>query len=139
VRKWGLEDTGSFIGFTPARDAFSLGRIMVMPSRAESFPYIVLEALAANKPLIATRVGGIPEIFGKQAKHLIEPENTAELTLAIQKALKAPTALKKQSSELRKIVQDRFTISKMASELFNFYYACGAQAGAHDKQSHQTA
>ena len=48
----------------PARQAFALARIIVVPSRAEAMPYIVLEALAAGKPMIATAVGGIPEIFG---------------------------------------------------------------------------
>ena len=48
----------------PARQAFALGRVIVVPSRAEAMPYIVLEALAAGKPMIATAVGGIPEIFG---------------------------------------------------------------------------
>ena len=37
---------------------------MVVPSRAESLPYIVLEAAGARMPMIATNVGGIPEIFG---------------------------------------------------------------------------
>ena len=48
----------------PARQALALGRVMVVPSRTESLPYIVLEAAAAGKPLIATKVGGIPEIYG---------------------------------------------------------------------------
>ena len=40
---------------------------MVAPSRAESLPYIVLEAAAAAVPLITTNVGGIPEMFGPQS------------------------------------------------------------------------
>ena len=44
-----------------------IGRLLVVPSRAESLPYIVLEAAAAGVPMIATRVGGIPEMFGPDA------------------------------------------------------------------------
>ena len=62
-----------FIGSTPARAAFALGRRLVVPSRAESLPYIVLEAAAAGMPLIATDVGGIAEIFGPDASELIAP------------------------------------------------------------------
>ena len=57
----------------PARSAFALGRTMVVPSRAEAMPYIVLEALAAGKPLIATAVGGIPEVFGENSPALVWP------------------------------------------------------------------
>ena len=57
-----------FHGPMPAREAFALGRVLVVPSRAESLPYVVLEAAAAGVPLIATRVGGIPEIFGPAAE-----------------------------------------------------------------------
>ena len=50
----------------PARQAFALGKVMVVPSYGESLPYVVLEAGAAAKPLVATNVGGIPEIFGPE-------------------------------------------------------------------------
>lgn len=40
---------------------------LVVPSRAEAMPYIVLEGLGAGKTIIATRVGGIPEALGKDS------------------------------------------------------------------------
>ena len=74
----------------PARQAFALGRVLVVPSRAESLPYVVLEAAAAGMPLIATRVGGIPEIFGPHAGRLVPPDDAAALAAAIAQALDGP-------------------------------------------------
>ena len=64
ARKLSLGTRVSFAGPQPVRTAFARARCVVVPSRAESFPYIVLEAAAAQMPLIATDVGGIPEIVG---------------------------------------------------------------------------
>ena len=71
----------------PAREAFALGRILVAPSRAESLPYIVLEALAAQKPIVTTKVGGVPEIFGPYADRLIASDDPAALACAILRTL----------------------------------------------------
>ena len=60
----------TFPGPMPIRQAFTLGRVMVVPSRAESMPYVVLEAAGARVPMVATNVGGIPEIFGPFADRL---------------------------------------------------------------------
>ncbi len=57
----------------PARRAFALGRILVVPSRAESLPYIVLEGAAAGIPMIATAVGDIGEIFGPECSRAARP------------------------------------------------------------------
>ena len=66
-----------------------------MPSRAESLPYIVLEAAAAGVPLIATRVGGMPEIFGPDVIELVRPDDAAALARAIGIALQDPAAAHK--------------------------------------------
>jgi glycosyltransferase involved in cell wall biosynthesis len=71
ARKLGLNSRVSFAGAQSARSAFARARCVVVPSRSESFPYIVLEAAAAQMPLIATDVGGIPEIVGQVEMPLI--------------------------------------------------------------------
>src|SRR5205814_4711529 len=83
----GLSSTVRFLPPMPAREAFQLGRLFVAPSRAESLPYIVLEAAAAAVPMITTNVGGIPEVFGPQAANLIPPNDAAALANAIAAAL----------------------------------------------------
>lgn len=58
----------------PARAAFRMARAVVIPSRAEAMPYIVLEALTAGMPVIASAVGGIPEILGHASLGLVQPD-----------------------------------------------------------------
>jgi len=64
VTREGLAEAIRFVGPMPAREAFAMGRLLVVCSRAESLPYIVIEGAAAGMPMLATRVGGIPEISG---------------------------------------------------------------------------
>jgi glycosyltransferase involved in cell wall biosynthesis len=87
AERLGITDRIRFIGHCPAREAFAMGRIFVIPSRAESLPYVVLEAVAAGMPIIATTVGDVPEIFGSQAGHLIPADDLTALIAAISAAL----------------------------------------------------
>ena len=79
----------SFPGPMPIRQAFRLGRILVVPSRAESMPYVVLEAAGARVPMVATNVGGIPEIFGPFADRLGPCDDPADLARRIGAMLDA--------------------------------------------------
>src|SRR6185503_16814455 len=97
VERVGLASSIRFTGAMPARAAFALGRLMVAPSRAESLPYIVLEAAAAAVPLITTNVGGIHEIFGPQAAALVPPGDTQALAAAIRAALADPARLRNET------------------------------------------
>jgi glycosyltransferase involved in cell wall biosynthesis len=89
-----VADQIRFVGHRTAREAFAMGRILVVCSRAESLPYVVLEAAAAGMPIIATRVGGIPEIFGANATHLVTPENSAALAAEIGAATADPAVIR---------------------------------------------
>jgi glycosyltransferase involved in cell wall biosynthesis len=109
----GIADQVKFIGHCPARIAFAMGRVLTIPSRAESLPYIVLEAAAAGLPIIATNVGGIPEIFGPQANQLIPADDISVLIAAITCALDTPEATGRSAELLKARVRSEFSVSTM--------------------------
>jgi len=109
----GVAELVRFAGFRPAREAFAMGRMMVVPSRAESLPYVILEAAAAGVPMIATRVGGIPEIFGPQSGHLIPADDVAALAGAIGAALDGPAAIERVSQMVQARVRMEFSLAAM--------------------------
>ncbi len=110
-----------FAGTMPARAAFALGRLLVVPSRAESLPYIVLEGAAAGLPIIATRVGGLPEIFGNDSAALVAPNDAAALACAIGAALRDPAAQQEAALRLRERVRAAFSIDTMTDAVLAAY------------------
>jgi glycosyltransferase involved in cell wall biosynthesis len=122
VERYDLNRHVAFYGVLPARDAFALGRVVVAPSRAESLPYIVLEALAAQKPLIATDVGGVGEIFGPYRDRLIPRDRADLLAKAMVCALsRAPEALEAESLALKAHVAEHFSIDAMVRDVLAGY------------------
>ncbi len=117
----GLDATVEFTGAMPGRVALSRGRIMLVPSRAESLPYVVLEAAAAGKPLISTTVGGIPEIFGPFADRLVPPNDVSALARAIAKAMDDPDDASRTAQALRERVAQGFSVDTMADSVLAGY------------------
>ena len=117
----GLSQVVRFPGAMPAREAFGLGKMLAMPSRAESFPYIVLEAAAASVPMVATDVGGIPEIVDGTDTRLVPPGDATALAANLQRLLTDPKAAFNQADNLRRAVAQRFTVEKMVGEISDFY------------------
>lgn len=126
----GLGEAVQFVGPMPARKAFAMGRLLVVPSRAESLPYVVLEAAAAGVPLIATHVGGIPEIFGPQSIRLIAPDDPAALASAIVAALEHRAETQAASRQLQDRVRSDFSLDGMVeSVLAGYREALAARIG----------
>jgi len=126
VEETGLTAAARFAGAMPARLAFRLGHCLVVPSRAESLPYIVLEAIAAGKPVIASRVGGIPEIFGEQDHLLVAPGDAETLAAAMLHMLTTPKDYEKAAKALKERAMNSFTVEAMVEGIYAFYRACGA-------------
>jgi glycosyltransferase involved in cell wall biosynthesis len=117
----GLSDKVKFVGTKPARAAFGLGRLLVVPSRAESLPYIVLEAAAAGVPMIASRVGGIPEIFGPDAGALVPPADPSALARAISQALQDRGARHSATLRLKARIRAAFSADAMTDAVIAAY------------------
>lgn len=123
VRSDGLSDAVAFFPPMPAREAFRLARTVVVPSLAESLPYIVLEVAAAGLPLIATRVGGIPEIMACDGDRLLPPGDAAALARSMAEALDAPDRLAAEAVLRRERVKEKFSLSLMADQVEDIYRA----------------
>jgi glycosyltransferase involved in cell wall biosynthesis len=116
-----LGDAVRFVGAMPARAAFARGQLLVVPSRAESLPYIVLEAAAATMPMIATNVGGIPEIFGPDAAGLVAPGDAVALAAAIGAAVAEPAVARASAWRLRMRVSANFSADVMTDAVLAAY------------------
>lgn len=106
IKKYGLENKVMLAGRIP--DAYQYLKafdVFVLPSLKEGFPWIILEAIAAQVPIVATKVGALPEIIDE--KFLAEPGNAQALAKKISQALERPTEIK---------LKDEFTSRKMIAE-----------------------
>jgi glycosyltransferase involved in cell wall biosynthesis len=89
----GLEEIVRFHGLMP--DAARLLRafdVLVLSSRTEGTPIVLLESMAAGVPVVASRVGGVPDVVTSRDALLVPPEQPALLASAIASVLRAPRA-----------------------------------------------
>lgn len=121
VEVLGLAGAVRFMPAMPMRQALTHGRLVVLPSRAESLPYVVLETAAAERPLITTRVGGIPEIYGPLSDTLIPPGDAPALARAIKDAVDNPEAMRERSQRLRSRIATLFSVDVMVDSVLGCY------------------
>jgi glycosyltransferase involved in cell wall biosynthesis len=115
-----LEDQIILLGKTPnASKYLKAFDIFILPSRKEGIPFALLEAMQAGLPIIAAKVGGIPEALG-DAGILVEPEKPKELAQAI-KSLLGDEAKQKELSQKALERSKQFTEKTMLSETEKIY------------------
>ena len=98
--------------------------VTIVASRYENFPTVVLEAMSAGCPIVATSVGGIPEILRDgQNAILIERENYDQLAGAILKLLSDPELARVLGRQARADFSMHYTPARVARQHLEFYYA----------------
>ena len=121
IQRLNLGDAVRFIGHVKARYGFSKGRLLVVPSRGDSMPYVVIEAAAAGVPMVAANVGGIPEIFGPHTDALFAPNIVGAMADAIETALDDPAAAAERAKSLRERIFQHFSQKAMVEGIMAGY------------------
>ena len=122
ARELGLNGKVHFFGEAKADEIVRLlngSLFVVVPSRQEAFGLVALEAMAAGKAVLATRVGGLQELVGASHNKLVEP-SVAGITSGLAQWLDAREELTSVGNENRKIAA-RYTWTRTAEGYLNAY------------------
>jgi glycosyltransferase involved in cell wall biosynthesis len=123
IKEKGLETKVFLLGFVQnAGTLLKAFNAFILPSRTEALPYSLIEAGSARLPIIASRVGGIPEIIedGKDGL-LFKKENTEELENAIVKIIEKPNESEKLAQNIESKISNHFLIKNMLGETTKLY------------------
>lgn len=104
--------------------------LFVLPTLQEALGTSFLEAMAMRRPVIGTRVGGVPEVVKEGVSGiLVEPEDPVALADTIIGLLNDKGQMKRMGDAGRRIVEEKYSIDVMVKSLFNFYTSLVSEAG----------
>lgn len=123
IHSWGIEDKIIFAGWREdISEIFCILDILVLPSLNEAVGIVLLEAQAQGVPVVASSVGGIPEIVrDKQTGILVSPRDVRGLTEAILTLLDNPDKAFALGLAAQVWVRDRYKAEKMVKEVSGMY------------------
>jgi glycosyltransferase involved in cell wall biosynthesis len=96
VARYGLHEKVKLLGWLSAADVhreMNEARVIAQPSLAEGLPVALMEALALCRPVVTTRIAGIPELIDREVGWVVSPGSAEELAAALSDALAAPTTI----------------------------------------------
>jgi len=119
----GIEDSVHFLGHIPnAAELLKAFDLFVLPSLKEGLPYVIIEAQAAGLPVVASSVGGIPEIVSDESAILVKPGDVKELSRALEMLVRDAQLRSVLSQGARKRA-DLFSQERMFEQTKSVYRA----------------
>jgi len=125
IRALKLETHFRFLGFQPdLYRYYGVCDLVLLPSKAEAFPYVLLEAMAFSKAIIATAVGGIPEVVTDgQTGELIPPQNLSVIVARLNHYSRHPEEAARLGKNARLAVERWFSLDSMITRTEEVYRA----------------
>jgi glycosyltransferase involved in cell wall biosynthesis len=117
ARALGIKDRVHFLGFQPdVQPVLDASDLFALPSLWEALPYSLLEAMAAELPVVATRVAGVPEVVvDGETGFLVPPSDPEALAVALHQLLDSPTLRQRMGHAGRRRVMTRFDETTMVN------------------------
>jgi glycosyltransferase involved in cell wall biosynthesis len=104
------------------RDLLEACDVFVLSSRREAFPNVVLEAMAMETPVVASRIAGLPQlIIDGETGLLVEPDNVEGFTTAVRRLIESKSLRNRLTSAARALVETRFTFAERMRKEFDVY------------------
>lgn len=126
----GIGPAVEFPGLVPRTEVARLinsATIVAVPSRRESFGLVAVEAALMQRPVVAARVGGLPEVVAhEETGLLVEPENSAALAHAIASLLSNPQTAERMGVAARSRAQSKFALGAQCDAYEDLYRRIGA-------------
>jgi glycosyltransferase involved in cell wall biosynthesis len=122
----GLADKVTFLGWLPSpkmHDLFAASDVLVLPSRNEGLPMVIVEAMASGLAVISTPVGSISDAVLEGVNGLlVPPKDVGALATALATVIEAPEVCRRMGREGRNLYLRKFMISganERLSEIFS--------------------
>lgn len=127
AQELGINDSVRFLGHrADISQLLTLSDLLVLPSYTEGLPLVILEAMAAGLAVVATPVGGIPEVvIEKETGFLVPVEDVQALGDAIFKLLQNPNLKYEMGNKGLEMVNENLSLEKMCEEVFDIYKQVG--------------
>ena len=123
IKSLGLEQTIYLAGFIENAEQYIKGfDLFLFPSIKEGLPYSVLEAMAGECAIVASRVGGIPDLIKDQENGmLVPPKNPAALTQAIYELIQDKAKRESLAIKAFQTAETKFSLHDMIAKTTNIY------------------
>jgi len=134
IRALGLEAQVRLAGWqAEAHRLMAAADIVSLTSRWEGMPFVLLEAMACSKPVVATAVNGCPEIVEAGLTGFLAPPNDPQIWAnRVVDLLRDPKKASQMGQAGRRRVEERFTVQRMLSEIDKLYVSCSNQLSNHE-------
>lgn len=131
ARVLGIADRVHWIGTIPdAARVFTAFDVFALSSRTEGIPIVLLEAMAARVPVVAARVGGVPDVVSGREALLVSAEDPGGLAAALAAVREDPSAARARAQDARARLEREFSIAPWLARYEALYREVARSGGA---------